>query len=235
MPALENSYHVAIIMDGNGRWAKQRGLPRAAGHRKGAESLRSIITECPNMGITHLTLYAFSAENWRRPNEEVSDLMQLLALYLKKEINLLIKNDICLRVIGERERLPKDICKLVQEAELKTVHGQKLYLTIALSYGARQEIVHAMQKIAMQLASEELNEQDITEEIISKNLFTHDLPDPDLLIRTGGEQRLSNFLLWQSAYSELYFTEVLWPDFTPAHLQIACDEFAGRERRFGGV
>jgi undecaprenyl diphosphate synthase len=225
--------HIAIIMDGNGRWAKKRHLPKIAGHRKGAEALRALLKPCHDMGVKHLTVYAFSSENWGRPADEVSDLMQLLKTYLSHEVPTLIENKVRLRIIGDKSKLSDDICSAISKAEAATALGEKLELIICLSYGARQELTCAMRALAKQVQAGTLLPEAITDELIQTHLHTNALPDPDLLIRTGGEQRLSNFLLWQSAYAELYFTDVLWPDFTPQHLREAILDFAGRERRFG--
>ncbi len=232
--AAKQPSHIAIIMDGNGRWAQQRSLPRKIGHKQGAEALRSILEYCQNLEyLKHLTVYAFSSENWKRPNDEVSDLMDLLAHYLTRESKTLHKQGVRMRFIGDRSRLSKDIAHAVGEVEELTENNDVFTLVIALSYGSRQELVRAMQEIASRVASGSLEVGNINEQSIAKSLDTSDLPDPDLLIRTGGDQRLSNFLLWQSAYTELYFTEVLWPDFTPDHLRQAIECFGMRERRFG--
>ncbi len=225
--------HIAIIMDGNGRWAKQRGLPRVAGHKKGADSVREVIESSVQIGIKYLTLYAFSSENWRRPAEEIDGLMELLSFYLKKEINALHKNGVRLNFIGDREKLNLDIAKKLLEAEELTKNNSTLLLTIALSYGSRQEMVRATTLIAKEISDGNLTALEINEQSFVKYLYTIDIPDPDLLIRTGGEQRLSNFLLWQSAYAELYFTDTLWPDFHKHNLEQAIVEFSQRERRYG--
>jgi undecaprenyl diphosphate synthase len=225
--------HVAIIMDGNGRWATARGLPRVLGHKRGVETLRRILEASRTLGIRHMTLYAFSAENWKRPFPEISELMDLLRFYLTREIGQLHRKGTCLRVIGDRALLAPDIREKIAEAEALTQHNDRLYLTIALSYGARQEILQAARAIAERVESGELKAEAIDEALFASHLYTNALPDPDLLIRTGGEQRLSNFLLWQSAYAELYFTPVLWPDFTPEHLEEAIDTYSNRERRYG--
>ncbi len=225
--------HLAVIMDGNGRWAKQRMMPRVAGHKQGAEILRSTIEHCRELGIRYLTVYAFSAENWERPQEEVRDLMGLLKLYLTQEVKTLIKNHIRLHIIGDITRLPEDLQKLIAKVEKDTAQFDAFHLSICLSYGARQEMVAAVRQIASAVAAGSINPEDISEQTLSSYLYTSDLPDPDLLIRTGGEERLSNFLLWQSAYTELYFTDVLWPDFSKEHLLEACGEYTRRERRYG--
>lgn len=220
-------------MDGNGRWAKARGLPRIMGHKKGAEALRNIVEACRDSGIKYLTIYAFSSENWKRSTTEVSDLMELLVVFLDKEVSTLHANGIRLKVIGDLSKLSTDIRKRIDDAEELTKDNRNFDLTVALSYGARQEIIHAAQKLLELSASGKISANDIDETKISSLLYTNALPDPDLLIRTAGEQRLSNFLLWQSAYTELYFTDVLWPDFTPQNLQEAIVEYSNRERRYG--
>jgi undecaprenyl diphosphate synthase len=225
--------HVAIIMDGNGRWAKARGLPRVLGHKKGSETLRGIMEGCREMGLHYLTIYAFSAENWKRPVVEVSDLMELLRHYLDREIATFHKNGIRLRVIGDKDKLAPDIRKQINDAEELTRNNTAFNLTVALSYGARQEMLQAVRALAADIKSGKTSAENVNETTLSSLLYTQDLPDPDLLIRTGGEHRLSNFLLWQSAYAELYFTPVLWPDFTVKHLQEAIHEYASRERRYG--
>lgn len=225
--------HVAIIMDGNGRWAKARGLPRIAGHKKGAEALRSLLFECEELGIRYLTIYAFSSENWNRPQTEVSDLMQLLRFYLEREIKTLIKKGIRLRVIGDMSQLEETTRKHIAAAEAATEAGTRFQLTVALSYGARGEMVQAVRHMAQAIAEGKLTPEMIDESTISGHLYTQGTPDPDLLIRTGGEQRLSNFLLWQQAYTELFFTQVFWPDFSIEHFKEALAEYAKRERRYG--
>lgn len=226
--------HVAIIMDGNGRWAKSRGLPRVAGHKRGAEALRKILEGCKGLGLEYLTIYAFSSENWNRPQTEISDLMELLSYYLQYEIDTIHKNNICLRIIGDRARLSKNIQKQINDAEALTEKNTAFVLNVALSYGARQEILRALQGILSDVESGVLNKDEISEATISSYLDTATLPDPDLLIRTGGDQRISNFLLWQSAYTEFYFTPTLWPDFSLDSLKEAINEYAQRERRYGG-
>jgi len=225
--------HVAIIMDGNGRWAQQRGLPRVAGHRRGAEAVRIAVEGCREQGIGYLTLYAFSSENWKRPATEVDDLMGLLRLYLRRELAELHRNDVRVRFIGDRTRLAEDIVSLLTESERLTERNGGLTLVIALNYGARDEIVRAAQRIAEDVAAGRLRPGQIDEACYARYLQTADIPDPDLLIRTSGEQRLSNFLLWQSAYTELIFTTTLWPDFSKQSLREAVREFQSRDRRFG--
>jgi undecaprenyl diphosphate synthase len=225
--------HIAIIMDGNGRWAKARGLPRIAGHRQGAEAVRRTVRAAGDLGIPYLTLFGFSSENWKRPLQEIDDLMGLLRHYLRGEIAELHKNGVRLRVIGDRERLASDIVTLIANAEALTRANSGVNLTIALSYGGRAEIVAAVRAIAARSADGGLSPGDIDETVISRYLFTAGIPDPDLLIRTSGEQRISNFLLWQCAYSELVFTKTLWPDFGPADLEQAIADFGCRDRRYG--
>jgi undecaprenyl diphosphate synthase len=225
--------HIAIIMDGNGRWAKARGLPRIAGHRRGAEAARRTVTAAAELGVPYLTLFGFSSENWKRPSSEIKDLMALLRYYLRGEIAELHRNGVRLKVIGDLGKLDPDIISLIEQAEAMTRENSRIILTIALSYGARAEIIAAVRAIARQVASGGLAATAIDEECFARHLFTAKLPDPDLLIRTSGEQRISNFLLWQSAYSEFVFTKTLWPDFSKSDLQQAIDEFCGRERRYG--
>lgn len=225
--------HVAVIMDGNGRWAKARGLPRTLGHRQGAEAVRRCITGAMELGIPNLTLFGFSSENWRRPMSEVEDLMGLLRRYLRSELAELHKNGISLRIIGERARLPEDIVRMIDDAEARTRANQRLNLIIALSYGSRQEITAAARRLAELTAAGDLRPEEIDEARFAEGLLTVGIPDPDLLIRTSGEQRLSNFLLWQAAYSEFVFVDKLWPDFDKSDLLAAVEEYQRRERRYG--
>ncbi|MFI4949314.1 MAG: isoprenyl transferase [Alphaproteobacteria bacterium] len=225
--------HIAIIMDGNGRWAKARGLPRIAGHRRGAEALRRTLIAASELGVPYLTLFGFSSENWKRPRDEVGELMGLLRHYLRGEIAELHKNGVRLRVIGEIGRLSADLITLIANAEALTRENGGINLTVALSYGGRAEIVAATRAIAGKVAAGSLNVEAIDEDLIARHLFTADLPDPDLLIRTSGEQRISNFLLWQCAYAELVFTKTLWPDFGRSDLEQAIADYCGRERRYG--
>jgi undecaprenyl diphosphate synthase len=225
--------HIAIIMDGNGRWAKARGLPRIAGHRSGAEAVRRTVTAAGELGIPYLTLFGFSSENWKRPSAEVQDLMVLLRHYLRREIAELQRNGVRLKVIGQLTRLAPDIVGMIARAESLTRENSQITLTIALSYGGRAEIVAAVQAIATQVARGSLAAENVDEDCLARHLFTADIPDPDLLIRTSGEQRISNFLLWQCAYSELVFTKTLWPDFSRKDLEQAIDDYCGRERRYG--
>ena len=227
--------HVAIIMDGNGRWAKARGLPRTAGHRKGVEAVRRTVEAARELGIPYLTMFGFSSENWRRPEGEVFDLMQLLRFYLRSEIAELHKNGVRLRVIGDRSKLSGDIVTMIEKAEELTRGNTELNLIIALSYGSRQEITDATRQMVRDALEGRLRPEDITEESFSARLLTRDIPDPDLLVRTSGEQRISNFLLWQSAYTELVFVDTLWPDFTKRDLEDAIREFNQRDRRYGAV
>ena len=223
--------HVAIIMDGNGRWAKARGLPRTAGHKRGADAVKRVVKSAGNLGISYLTLFGFSSENWQRPQAEIKDLMGLLRFFLESEIDELSAAGVRLNVIGDRSRFPADTVDLIAKAEARTASNTKLVLTIALSYGSRQEIVAAVKAIA----AEKLDPADIDESTVARHLFTADMPDPDLLIRTSGEQRISNFLLWQLAYTELVFTDTLWPDFGHAEMEAAIATFRSRERRYGAV
>ncbi|WP_267133555.1 isoprenyl transferase [Skermanella rosea] len=227
--------HVAIIMDGNGRWAKARGLPRTAGHRKGIEAVRRTVEAARELGIPYLTMFGFSSENWRRPEGEIFDLMQLLRFYLRSEIAELHKNGVRLRVIGDRSRLSGDIVTMIEKAEELTRGNRALNLTIALSYGSRQEIAGAARQMVRDALEGRLNPEDVTEESFSGRLLTREIPDPDLLLRTSGEQRISNFLLWQLAYTELVFVDTLWPDFTKRDLEDAIREFNQRDRRYGAV
>ena len=227
--------HVAIIMDGNGRWAKARGLPRTTGHRRGVEAAREIVEAAADLGVTHLTLFGFSSENWTRPEAEVRDLMGLLRLYLRNEVGNLHRNGVRLQVIGERDRLAPDIVSSIQQAEDLTHENQRLNLTVALNYGGRQEIVATARRLTADVLDGRLDLDEVDETLFSRRLFTGDLPDPDLLIRTSGEQRISNFLLWQLAYTEFVFVDTLWPDFSRRDLEQAIDEFRGRERRYGNA
>lgn len=227
--------HIAIIMDGNGRWAKAKGLPRSAGHKKGADSLRSVMDGCRAHGIKHLTVYAFSAENWKRPAEEIEELMQLLQHYIRAEMNTLHEHEIRLRFIGDLSALRPNVRDIVEDAASQTEDYSAFNLTIALSYGGRQEITEAAKTLARKVQDGTLSPQDIDEQLMENTLYTGTLPAPDLLIRTGGEQRISNFLLWQCAYTEFYFTNILWPDFTADDLSDALAAFSKRERRYGNA
>ncbi|HRO66456.1 MAG TPA: isoprenyl transferase [Pseudobdellovibrionaceae bacterium] len=232
---MKSPGHIAIIMDGNGRWAKQRGKPRTFGHVKGTRVAKKVITECSRLGVKWLTLYAFSAENWLRPQTEVSLLMRILKRYLERETQNLVKENIRLTVIGEPERLTADLRKALENSVAATSKCTGLNLVFALSYGSRQEITEAARRIAADVKAGRLNPDDITESDIQSKLWTGAAPDPDFVIRTSGEQRLSNFLLWQSAYAEFYFTEILWPDFSLTHLHDAIHNYQTRSRRFGRV
>lgn len=232
-PSPRPPAHVAIIMDGNGRWAKAHNLPRVAGHRRGAEAARRAVEAAAELGVSYLTLFGFSSENWKRPADEVGDLMTLLRHYLRGEVADLHRNNIRVRVIGDRERLAPDIVTLIDNTEALTAQNTRLQLSIALSYGGRAEITGAARRIAAEVRAGTLDPGDIDEACFASHLLTAGVPDPDLVIRTSGEQRISNFLLWQTAYSEYIFIETLWPDFTKADFERALDEFHGRERRYG--
>ncbi|OFW87609.1 MAG: di-trans,poly-cis-decaprenylcistransferase [Alphaproteobacteria bacterium RIFCSPHIGHO2_02_FULL_46_13] len=228
--------HVAIIMDGNGRWAKSRGLPRTAGHRKGVEIVRNVVEYAKEVGINTITLFGFSSENWNRPQDEINDLMKMLRTYLRSETADLHKNGVRLRVIGDRAAFDADIVELIENAERLTSENTKLNLVMALGYGGRQDILHAAQLLADHAYRENRKlTRDEVENLFPQFLMTAGIPDPDLMIRTSGEQRISNFLIWQCAYTEFVFTETLWPDFTKQHLIDAIEEFAKRDRRFGKV
>jgi undecaprenyl diphosphate synthase len=227
--------HVGIIMDGNGRWAQFRGMPRIAGHRRGVESVRVAVSTAVELGIQYLTLYGFSIENWKRPMAEVTALMGLLRLYLRQEIDELNEKGVRIRFIGERKRLAPDIVKLINESEKRTETNTALNLVVALSYGARQEITAAARQLAQKVLAGELTIDDIDERLMSQNLATAGIPDLDLVIRTSGEKRVSNFLLWQLAYAELIFIDTLWPDFSSRDLEEAVNEFHRRERRYGAT
>ncbi|MRG55471.1 isoprenyl transferase [Phyllobacterium sp. SYP-B3895] len=227
--------HIAIIMDGNGRWAKARGLPRTAGHKAGVETLRETIRAAGKMGIPFMTLFAFSSENWSRPRSEVSDLMGLLKLFIRRDLADLHRENVRVRIIGEREGLGKDIRALLTEAETLTDANTGLTLVIAFNYGSRNEIARAVQRLVADVSAGVLAADAVTPEAITARLDTAGIPDPDVIIRTSGEMRLSNFLLWQAAYSEFVFLSCYWPDFRPSNLAEAIETFQMRERRFGGV
>ena len=233
-PGANVPRHIAIIMDGNGRWATARGLPRAAGHRQGAEAARKVLRAAGEAGVECLTLYAFSSENWRRPKSEIADLMGLLRYYIRAELDSLHREGVCLKIIGDHKAFPADVAKMIDEAVERTAGNHRITLAIALNYGARAELAKAVRTLAARAAQGELDPQAIGEEEIDSALDTAGLPPLDLLIRTSGERRLSNFLLWQSAYAELLFVDTLWPDFDGDCLRSAIADFAGRERRFGG-
>jgi undecaprenyl diphosphate synthase len=225
--------HLAIIMDGNGRWAQQRRLPRILGHRKGVETVQAVVDECLALGIRHLTLYAFSSENWGRPRDEVEALMRLLSTFLRREVTQMMSRGIRLRAIGELERLPVRVRAVLEDIVERSAHNRDLVLTLALSYGGRNELVRAARSLARAAAAGTLEPDAIDEACLAAVLDTAGLPDPDLMIRTSGETRLSNFLLWQAAYAEFVFLDVLWPDFSATDLRKALVEFSRRERRFG--
>ncbi|MEO6053569.1 MAG: isoprenyl transferase [Chthoniobacterales bacterium] len=227
--------HIAVIMDGNGRWAKQRGLPRLEGHRRGAQSVRQCLEGCINAGVEYLTLYAFSTENWKRPADEVGGLMILLQEFLKQETKEMVKEGIRLQTIGRRSELPAACQKQIESAIEQTAGGKRITLILALSYSGRAEIVDAVRKIVGEAREGKLTEDQVTEEFLSSRLDTRGFPDPDLLIRTSGEMRLSNFLLWQLSYTELHVTPKLWPDFEKEDLLEAIKDYQNRHRRFGGV
>jgi len=227
--------HVAIIMDGNGRWAAERGLPRGEGHRRGVEALRRTTRACGELGIGYLTIFSFSSENWTRPATEISDLMGLLRRFIRNDLADLHSNNVRVRVIGEREGLDPEISRLLVEAEELTAANTGLVLVVAFNYGGRQEIARAARHVAEEVAAGRLDPQAVTAEVLGRFFDAPDVPDPDLLIRTSGEQRLSNFLLWQAAYSELVFLPIYWPDFDRAALEKAIEEYRRRERRFGGL
>ena len=227
--------HVAIIMDGNGRWAEKHAFPRVRGHRKGAESVRTIVTLCRKLGISWLTLYAFSEENWKRPPHEVNALMKLLGTFLKHELKEMKENGIRLNVIGRTEKLPSTTRAILLDTIHQTSHGRNMVLTLALSYGGRQEILDATRALAQKVKNGDMDPGDISEDQFSGSLYTRGMPDPDLVIRTSGEYRISNFLLWQISYSEIYITPTLWPDFGEAEFLNALLEYRKRDRRFGTV
>ncbi|HOX54254.1 MAG: isoprenyl transferase [Candidatus Omnitrophica bacterium] len=227
--------HIAIIMDGNGRWAKQRGLPRAAGHKAGIDNFKKIVKDANGIGIKYLTLFAFSTENWKRPKTEVGMLMRALEKFLDRELAELNKNNIRLRIVGRDDPIPKNIIDKLKKAEGQTKNNTGLTLNLALNYGSRTEIVDAAKKLAKSILNKTINIEDVDERVFSEFLYTADTPDPDLLIRTSGEMRISNFLLWQLSYAELYFTNKFWPDFHKEDLLEAIREFQSRQRRFGDV
>ena len=227
--------HIAIIMDGNGRWAKTRGLPRVEGHRNGVESVRSTVRTCGELGVKYLTLYAFSVENWNRPKDEVDTLMKYLARFLKNEIGELMKNNVRLEAVGQIYRLPEFVQEQLAKTKAALAKNTGLTLILALSYGGRTEIIEATRAIAQQVKADKLDPAEINEQVIAQNLYTHAYPDPDLLIRTSGELRVSNFLLWQISYAEFVVTPTLWPDFRKPQLYEALEEYTQRQRRFGGL
>lgn len=227
--------HVAIIMDGNGRWAQERGRPRAYGHSKGVEAVRKAVKSAGNLGVSHLTLFGFSTENWRRPSDEVDALFDLMKRFVDADLAKLDKEGVKIRIAGRREGLSEDLLEIIERAETTTGANAKCHLTIAFNYGGRDEIVRAARQMAQQVKSCELEPDQIDENLFSRFLDTKGLPDPDLVIRTSGEHRTSNFLIWQAAYAELVFLDVLWPDFDQSHFEEALQQYARRNRRFGGV
>jgi len=227
--------HIAIIMDGNGRWAKKRGLPRVAGHQQGVKTVRRVVEACGDLKVKVLTLYTFSTENWRRPEEEVSALMKLLLMTLRREIDDLMKNNVKLSTIGELDLLPADAAAGIREGVERTRNNTGLILNLALSYGSREEMLQAVRQLAHRVREGNLDPEQISKQVLEEALYTAGMPDPDLLIRTSGEMRLSNFLLWQMAYTEIFITDTLWPDFQKIHLYEAIIAFQRRERRFGRV
>jgi undecaprenyl diphosphate synthase len=233
---LENiPKHIAIIMDGNGRWAKAKNLPRSFGHKAGVEAIRDVVKECNTLGVKYLTLYAFSTENWVRPVEEVNALMKLLIEYLKNELAELNANNVIIRSIGDTSRLPLACQEELKKAKDKTKNNNKLVLNLALNYGGRDDILRAMKKIGKDLLNNSLSLSDLSENLISNYLDTRGIPDPDIIIRPSGEQRLSNFLLWQAAYSEFWYSDIYWPDFNKSTLHKAIIDYQNRDRRFGGI
>ncbi|QED28203.1 isoprenyl transferase [Microvenator marinus] len=225
--------HVGIIMDGNGRWAKGRGMPRIKGHHEGANAVRRTVESCRYLEIPHLTLYAFSSQNWGRPQDEVTGLMTLFDVYIKKERQRLIDNGVAMRMIGDRSRLSPGLLRAVEGLEDATAHNSDLILQVAVSYGGREEILSAVKAIAKEISDGTLRAEDIDEHTVSDHLYTRNIPDPELIIRTSGEFRVSNFLLWQAAYAEFFVTDTMWPDFNEVHLRDALNSFGSRERRFG--
>lgn len=234
-PITSGPNHVAIIMDGNGRWATQRGRPRLYGHHAGARRVREIVEACPELGVKYLTVFAFSTENWKRTQSEVSGLMSLFRRYITREAQTLIDNGICVRFIGDRMKLDETLVRMMDELELMTAHNDVVHLTIALNYGGRDEVARATKRLAREVASGKIDPESVDAETLARFLDTFVLPDPDLVIRTSGEARISNFLLWQSAYSEYEFIDTLWPDFTAEEFAFVVQRYSNRERRFGAV
>ncbi len=234
-PDASGPSHIAIIMDGNGRWAKQRGLPRQLGHERGVEALRRTVEACRSLDLRHLTVFSFSSENWKRPAEEVSSLFALLRLYVRQDLNKLAKDGVRVRVLGSRNGLPDDILSLIDMAESKTSHNNRFQLNIAFNYGARDEIVEAAKSIAAEVQAGNLSADQVNADLFSSKLWFSGIPDPDLLIRTSGEFRISNFLLWQIAYTEMVFVDRLWPDFSEIDLKESIADYRARDRRYGGV
>ena len=227
--------HIALIMDGNGRWARSRGLPRYEGHAQGLRTLRKLLRDLKNLNISYLTLFTFSIDNWKRPKEETSKLMQLLRKFISNDLSELHSNNVRIKIIGSRNEIPKDIVDLIKGAEALTVNNTGLYLQVAFNYSGRQEIINATKKIAIASAKGEIDPNKIDNTIFESNLYSAGVPDPDLIIRTGSEKRVSNFLLWQLSYSEVYFEECLWPDFNKNKLDLAINDYNSRSRRFGNV
>jgi len=227
--------HIAIIMDGNGRWAKARKLPRSMGHKAGVETIRKIIKEADKLGVKYMTFYAFSTENWKRPKEEVDALMKLLVQYLRQELEELHRNSVVIKVLGDISRLPDECIKEIERSKERTKNNTGIVMNFALNYGGRDEIIRATKFIAKEVEKGNLNPEDISKETIESYLYTSDMPDPDIIIRPSGEQRLSNFLLWQCAYSEFWYSNINWPDFKEKDLRKAIFDFQNRERRFGGL
>ena len=227
--------HIALIMDGNGRWARSKGLPRYEGHAQGLRTLRKLLRDLKNLNISYLTLFTFSIDNWKRPKEETSKLMQLLRKFISNDLSELHSNNVRIKVIGSRNDIPKDIVDLINGAEALTVDNTGLYLQVAFNYSGRQEIINATKKIAIASAKGEIDPNNIDNTIFESNLYSAGVPDPDLIIRTGSEKRVSNFLLWQLSYSEVYFEECLWPDFNKNKLDLAINDYNSRSRRFGNV
>lgn len=232
---MSNPRHIAIIMDGNGRWARARGYPRLVGHKVGMETLHKIVNHAGNIGIEWLTVFAFSSENWQRPADEVLHLMGLLKLFIKRDLDELHQKNVRVRVIGKRQGLPSDITKLLDYAETLTVNNTGLNFVVAFNYGGREELIQGFKQLAHQLVEGHIKIEDINEDVIKNHLYTAHVPDPDLIIRTSGEKRLSNFLLWQSAYSELYFSQCFWPEFDEQEFDKAIADYRSRQRRFGLV
>lgn len=227
--------HVAIIMDGNGRWAQARGLNRTRGHRQGVEAVRKVATAARDLGVQYLTLFSFSSENWSRPKSEIEDLFSLLRMFVRRDLAELHQNNVCVRVVGDKQGIPANLVSLLAEAEQLTRDNTGQTLVIAFNYGARNEMTRTVQKIARKIEEGELTSAQIDENLIEQHLDTHGIPDPEVIIRTSGEKRLSNFLLWQAAYSELVFVDCLWPDFDEVQFEAALDEYSSRTRRFGGL
>lgn len=227
--------HIAIIMDGNGRWAKSRFMPRTYGHKVGVETIRKVVKECSRLGVKYLTLYAFSTENWKRPKDEVSALMGLLVKYLRNELEELHKNNVKILTIGDISKLPQACIEELDHAKEKTKDNRGLVMSLALNYGGRNDLINAVKNISQEVVDGKISVEDIGDDLISSHLSTKESPDPDLVVRTSGEQRLSNFLLWELAYSEFYFTDIHWPDFDEKELQKAIFAYQSRDRRFGGI